>query len=272
MIRVTTQQSVREPFLDFLIEASWSKGHLLRQYTLLVDPPVTMPAAPPAQRAPVRQAPSPSPDARQTPSPARVPVAAPVTATRIPAESGNVDKYGPVRRNETLWDIAKRVRPDSDISMQQMMIALLRANPEAFTANNINNLKAGATLQIPQRDEILSLDKRAAIRETSRQFAEWQQGRSTGQTAAEETTTETATEPPSQDTSGTASTPTDTGDARLQLIAPDEEAIKGAAVPGMPEGGAATQATGPQRFSSNWRLRPRRPRPGVRSQRNCNPA
>ena len=62
VIRVTTRQSVREPFLDFLIEASWSKGHLLRQYTLLVDPPVTMPAAPPAQRAPVRQAPSPSPE------------------------------------------------------------------------------------------------------------------------------------------------------------------------------------------------------------------
>jgi len=246
VIRVTTRQPVREPFLDFLIEASWSKGHLLRQYTLLVDPPVTMPAAPPAQRAPVRQAPSPSPDARQTPSPARAPVAAPVTATRIPVESGDVDKYGPVRRNETLWDIAKRVRPDSDISMQQMMIALLRANPEAFTANNINNLKAGATLQIPKRDEILSLDKRAAIRETSRQSAEWRQGRSTGQAAVEETSTETATEPPSQDTSGTASTPTDTGDARLQLIAPDKEAIKGAAVPGMPEGGSATQATGPQ--------------------------
>jgi pilus assembly protein FimV len=246
VIRVTTRQPVREPFLDFLIEASWSKGHLLRQYTLLVDPPVTMPAAPPAQRAPVRQAPSPSPDARQTPSPARAPVAAPVAATHIPAESGDVDKYGPVKRNETLWDIAKRVRPDSDISMQQMMIALLRANPEAFTANNINNLKAGATLQIPPRDEILSLDKRAAIRETRRQSAEWQQGRSTGQAAAEESTTETATEPPSQDTSGTASTPTDTGDARLQLIAPDEEAIKGAAVPGMPEGGAATQAAGSQ--------------------------
>ena len=151
-----------------------------------------------------------------------------------------------MRRNETLWDIAKRVRPDSDISMQQMMIALLRANPEAFTANNINNLKAGATLQIPQRDEILSLDKTAASRETSRQYAEWQQGRGTAQPAAAETATETATEQPPQATPDTASTPTDTEEARLQLVAPDEEAIKGAAVPGMPEGGAATQAPGSQ--------------------------
>ncbi|MGB7931261.1 MAG: FimV/HubP family polar landmark protein [Gammaproteobacteria bacterium] len=246
VIRVTTRQPVREPFLDFLIEASWSKGHLLRQYTLLVDPPVTMPAAPPAQRAPVRQAPSPSSEVRQAPSPVRVPVAAPVTATRVPAAAGDVDRYGPVKRNETLWDIAKRLRPDSDISMQQMMIALLRANPEAFTANNINNLKAGATLQIPRRDEILSLDKRAASREASRQSAEWQQGHGSVQPAAAETATETATEPPPQDTTGTASTPTDTQETRLQLVAPDEEAIKGAAVPGMPEGSTATQAPGSQ--------------------------
>ena len=52
VIRVTTRQPVREPYLDFLIQASWSKGRLLRQYTLLIDPPVTMPVAPPAQRVP----------------------------------------------------------------------------------------------------------------------------------------------------------------------------------------------------------------------------
>ena len=199
MIRVTTRQPVREPFLDFLIEASWSKGHLLRQYTLLVDPPVTMPTAPPVPRTPVRQAPSSPRAVEQAPPPVRAPVPAQVAPPRVPAASGGVDKYGPVKRNETLWDIAKRVRPDSDISMQQMMIALLRANPDAFTANNINNLKAGATLQIPRREEILSLDKRAAIREASRQFTEWQQVRETGQSVAAETATETAPEPPPQD-------------------------------------------------------------------------
>jgi pilus assembly protein FimV len=241
VIRVTTKQPVRDPFLDFLIEASWSKGHLLRQYTLLVDPPVTMPAAPPVQRAPVRQAPSPSPEVRQAPSPARVPVAAPVMASHVPAASADVDKYGPVKRNETLWDIAKRLRPDSDISMQQMMIALLRANPDAFTANNINNLKAGATLQIPRRDEILAMDKAAAIREASRQYAEWQQGRGTTQAADAQAAAETATEQPPQATPGTVPTPPDTREARLQLVAPDEETIKEAAVSGVPEGTAATQ-------------------------------
>jgi len=248
VIRVTTRQPVREPFLDFLIEASWSKGRLLRQYTLLVDPPVTMQAAPPVQRAPVRQTPSPSPEVKQTPAPVPVPVAAPVTPTHITATPGAVDKYGPVRRNETLWDIAKRVRPDSDISMQQMMIALLRANPEAFADNNINNLRAGTTLQIPGRDDILALDKSAATREANSQYAAWQQSRSARQAATTATATETAKESQPQATPPTASTPaaTDTQETRLQLVAPDEEAIKGAVVPGAPEGGTTAQAPGSQ--------------------------
>jgi pilus assembly protein FimV len=242
VIRVTTRQPVREPFLDFLIEASWSKGHLLRQYTLLVDPPVTMEAAPPVQRAPVRQSSSPPPEVSRKPSPVPVPVAAPVTPTHITPAPGAADKYGPVKRNETLWDIAKRVRPDSDISMQQMMLALLRANPEAFADHNINNLKAGATLQIPGREEILALDKSAAIREANRQYTEWQQGRSAGQdaNAATKTGSETDQQPESPPvvTPGTA----DTQEARLQLVAPDDEAIKGAVIPGTPDGGTETQA------------------------------
>jgi pilus assembly protein FimV len=242
VIRITTRQSVREPFLDFLIEASWSKGRLLRQYTLLVDPPITMPAAPPAQRAPVRQAPSPSPEIEQTSPSARVPASPPVTAAPVPVASGEVDKYGPVKRSETLWDIAKRFRPDSDISMQQMMIALLRANPEAFAGNNINNLKAGATLQIPQRDEILSLDKSAARREANRQYAEWQQGRVAERPAAPAAATATAPAPEQQPQAAPAPGPVDTAEARLQLVAPEEESIKGAAVPATPAGDAAAQA------------------------------
>jgi pilus assembly protein FimV len=248
VIRVTTQQPVREPFLDFLIEASWSKGHLLRQYTLLIDPPVTMQAATPVQRAPVRQTPTPSPEARKTPSPASVPVSAPAAATHITVSPGDANKYGPVRRNQTLWDIAKRVRPDSEISMQQMMIALLRANPEAFTDNNINNLRADTTLQIPGRDEILALDKAAASREANRQYTEWQQSRSAGQAATTATASEAVKEsqPQATPSAAPATTATDTQEARLQLVAPDEEAIKGAVVPGAPEGGAAEQAHGSQ--------------------------
>jgi pilus assembly protein FimV len=239
-IHLTTRQPVREPYLDFLIEATWSKGRLLRQYTLLVDPPVTMPVAPPPQQAPVRQAPPASAAVEQEapPPPARVPSAtSPVAATV--AEAG-ADKYGPVNRSETLWDIAKRLRPDSDISMNQMMLALLRANPEAFTDNNINNLKAGATLRVPGRDEILSMDKSAARREASRQYTAWKQERGIEAPAEQAKATETAPKQPSE--TMPASAPVASPEAQLHLVAPDEGAIKGGATPGMPAGNATTQA------------------------------
>jgi pilus assembly protein FimV len=257
VIVVTTRQPVREPFLDLLIEASWSKGRLLRQYTLLVDPPVTMPAEPPAPRVPVQQRTSPAPKVRQAPAPAREPVASPI-ATPPPraAATAGADKYGPVKRNETLWEIAGRVRPDSDVSRQQMMIALLRTNPEAFAGNNINNLKAGSTLQIPTRDEIMALDKTAAAHEATRQTTEWRQGRVTEQTATTAKKPESTPEqepsaqskskaaPASAETSATA----ESSESRLQLVAPEEEAISGAAAAGAADGGAetTTQAAGSQ--------------------------
>jgi pilus assembly protein FimV len=248
VILVTTRQPVREPFLDLLIEASWSKGRLLRQYTLLVDPPVTMPAEPPAQRAPVRQSAAPVPEAGPAPVPVREPLAAPVaTPSARAAASVEADKYGPVKRNETLWDIAKRLRPGGDVSMHQMMLALLRANPEAFAGNNINNLKAGATLQIPTREEILALDRSAARREVNRQYAEWQQGRTAEQTAATAHEPETPAEQTQSPQAAEAppavaetSAPADATQSRLQLVAPDEESIKGAAAPGTAEGDTVT--------------------------------
>jgi len=99
VIRITTRQPVREPYLDFLIEATWSKGRLLRQYTLLVDPPVTMPAIPPAPRVPVvRQAPP--PEVVQAPPVARVPAAKPAIVAPAPVmASGGADNYGPVKRS-----------------------------------------------------------------------------------------------------------------------------------------------------------------------------
>jgi pilus assembly protein FimV len=242
LIHVTTRQPVREPYLDFLIEATWSKGRLLRQYTLLVDPPVTMPVAPPPQQVPVRQAPPTPPAAEYAPPPrARVPAMTPPAVA--PVTSGGADKYGPVNRSETLWDIAKRLRPDSDISINQMMLALLRANPEAFTDNNINNLKAGAMLRIPRRDEILSLDKSAARREARRQYTDWKQARGAGSHAEQASATETAPKQPPETAPApapVAPAPVAPAEARLQLVAPEEGAIKGGGAPGTPAGDATS--------------------------------
>ena len=73
-----------------------------------------------------------------------------------------------VRRHDTLWSIAERVRPDSRLTMNQTMLAIFQANPEAF-GGNINILRAGARLRIPSSDEIFRIDRGEALAEARRQ-------------------------------------------------------------------------------------------------------
>ena len=84
--------------------------------------------------------------------------------------------HGPVGKNETLWPIALRLRPDPSIGPHRMMLALLRANPEAFTHHNVNTLEAGVTLCVGPED-LAGLDDAAAIAEIARQNQEWRTGR-----------------------------------------------------------------------------------------------
>lgn len=220
VIRISTDNPIREPFMDFLLEAAWPSGRMLKQYTILVDPPYTMPAAPPAPVAAVTPAPRAQVAVTPAQAPGRQPVTAPSTApARVAATPGPAPStYGPVKRNDTLWKIASQVRPGSDISMEQMMLALQRANPDAFAGNNINNLQRGAVLQVPSREEILTQSAAEARAETRRQHAEWRDR--TSQPAEPEATVAAApaTEPVTE--------------SRLQLVAPDEELVEGSAVPG----------------------------------------
>lgn len=84
--------------------------------------------------------------------------------------------YGPVGRNDTLWLIALRLRPDPSISPQRMMLALLKANPEAFGRNNVNALNAGSTVCLGPPDSI-EADEQAAVEEVRRHNLEWKSGR-----------------------------------------------------------------------------------------------
>jgi pilus assembly protein FimV len=220
VIRISTKDSIHEPFLEFLVEAVWAKGRMVRQYTVLIDPPYTMPATPSVPAAPVTRAPS-AAAAAPEPAPAiSTPAAAPVPVQAAPAaRTPAADNYGPIRRNETLWTIAKRLRPDSGISMEQMMLALQRANPDAFIKNNINNLKAGAVLAVPDREEILAMSVSDATRETGRQNSEWKSARAAvrAETAAQESTAVSAT---------------DVTETRLQLVAPEADAVEAASAAG----------------------------------------
>jgi pilus assembly protein FimV len=221
-IRVTSSDAIHEPFLEFLLELEWPRGRLLREYTVLVDPPVTMPARAPVPVTPVSRAPAPvvqSPVRQSRPASAR-PVTAPVRTAAAPASSA--DSYGPVRRNETLWTIANRVRPGSDISVDQMMHALLRENPQAFMNNNINQLKAGATLRIPDREQIMSITTNEARAESNRQAREWRDGQSAPVQESE------PQEAPPEEPEAVAETEVET-ESLLQLTAPEDDAIEGAA-------------------------------------------
>lgn len=174
-IRITSREPIREPFLNFLVEASWSRGRLFREYTVLLDPPLYDPGAgrsrtpAPATVFPAEPAFEPEPDTTA----GVVTEPAVSSQTRITAAPGSADEYGPVQTGDTLWSLAARFRPDSSVSIQQMMLALQRANPEAFINNNINGLKRGQILRMPERNEINALTERAALAEVRSQYSMW---------------------------------------------------------------------------------------------------
>ena len=200
-VRVTSVEPMTEPFVTFLVEASWSRGRLLREYTILLDPPTFAP--PPATQstqavtAPSRAAPAdsgqiqrPAPQPQQTtpaPAPSRPAPQGPVQS-QPPAATSQQPAPAPtqgqpvfddspggdlvVQRGETLWGISSRVRPDSRLTMNQMMLAIYQANPEAF-AGNINVMRAGATLRIPSADDVFRISRGDALAEVQRHNSAW---------------------------------------------------------------------------------------------------
>ncbi|MDX5298500.1 MAG: hypothetical protein LPK85_06075, partial [Gammaproteobacteria bacterium] len=165
VVEVSSRRPIREPFVNFLVELNWPSGRLLREYALLVDPPLYRPAplaAPSVPSSSVR-APTSAPQVRE---PARAP------APSAPGESrytGQPGSYGPVRADDTLWSIALRTRPDSSITPQQMMLAIQDQNPDAFQNGNINRLKRGAVLRIPDRQQAMQRTPREAFAQVTAQ-------------------------------------------------------------------------------------------------------
>ncbi|MDX1481211.1 MAG: FimV/HubP family polar landmark protein, partial [Woeseiaceae bacterium] len=227
IIRVTSTEPITEPFLTFLVEASWSRGRLLREYTVLLDPPtfaapsepVTQNVQPPVRSQPAdqgrieRPAPAPQPAAEPAPQPVRPPAAstpapAPTPApTQTPAPQPAADDRPfdttpggdyRVTQGDTLWGIASRYLPDDRLTMNQKMVAIFEANPQAFNGN-INRLRAGASLRIPSADEVFRITRAEAIAEVQRQNDAWQ---------------------------GAAPAPSATGSRpSLELVPPDEDAL-----------------------------------------------
>jgi len=175
VIRVTSSKAVREPYLNFLVEVLWPNGRLLREYTLLLDPPLyspqtTVAAAPQLPIAVPAPRPSAAPAAPRSAAPAAAPrPVAPAPASR--AISGNDYK---TTANDTLWEIAQRVGGGS---INQTMLAIQDLNPDAFIGGNINRMKSGQVLRLPDEQQVRSRSNAEAIAQVAEQNAAWREGR-----------------------------------------------------------------------------------------------
>jgi pilus assembly protein FimV len=187
-LRVSSDRAVLEPFVDVIVEATWSSGRLVREYTMLFDPPSarTAQAAPPATSPVITPAPdtstplpSPAPAPRaQRPDPAPR-VSTPATTSPAPAFNG--DEYK-VRPGDTLSRIAGKTQR-SGVSLDQMLVSLFRANPQAFMGDNMNRLKAGTVLNVPSAEEAGQTTPQAArelIQAQSADFGAYRQRLASG--------------------------------------------------------------------------------------------
>ena len=191
VIRVTSSKPVREPYLNFLVEVLWPNGRLLREYTVLLDPPLYSPqtvvAATPrlpqaAPQAPRVSAPAPAPVARpQSPAP----VAAAPAASAPAQAAGRIDgnQYR-TDRDDTLWEVASRVRPSNAVSVHQTMLAIQDLNPDSFLDGNINRLKRNQVLRLPTEQQIRSRSQADALAQVQAQNSAWHEGRAVQPVAA----------------------------------------------------------------------------------------
>ena len=242
-VRLTSSQPINEPFVDLLIELTWSSGRISREFTALLDPPsvIAEREKQKAAAAEVRAAPTaPQPEAEPVPPPtaeaptaeatkpetakteesaapaATEPVAqAPVEATPAPTapvetiggtqptllgegsalpssikSTLGADAYGPVKSGDTLGKIASSTKP-SEVSLEQMLVLLVRNNPDAFSGKNMNRLKTGKILQLPTADQFASITEADARKEVKIQARDWRAYRdqlaaSAGQAVASE--------------------------------------------------------------------------------------
>ena len=228
VLRLSSDRAVTEPFVDAILDLSWSSGRLVREYTLLFDPPVTRSAQTPALTSPAMDIPAPAPVPRAaapvpastpsapaaqapvvvakpkavpapapapapmaskpasapTPAPSPVPTQraqAPASAAASSATNGQAVK---VRSGDSLSRIAERTLKPG-VSLDQMVVGLYRANPEAFQGSNMNRLKAGVVLQVPSAEKAKGAtpeEARQVIVAQSADFAAYRQRLATGVT------------------------------------------------------------------------------------------
>ncbi len=184
VLRVSSEQPMTEPYLNFLVQVIWPNGRLLKEYTVLLDPPTYKEQAAPAVASPGRSDKGGGSAGRVERTPTRpdsqVSLSSaprstqPATQSQPPSDRLTGDSYGVTDRDDTLWAIAQRARPSGNATVQQNMLAIQRMNPEAFIGGNINLLKAGYTLRLPTEADVEAISSTEAISEVAAQNQAWQ--------------------------------------------------------------------------------------------------
>ncbi len=157
IILVSSTVPIPEPFLDFFVEVTWPSGQLVKEFTILLDPPAFTNRKAPRVNTGRRSGRSKSASSSSAQEP-------------ILADGA----YGPIAPNETLWEISERLKP-AGVTVHQMMMAIYDANPKAFVRSNINLLKRGDMLQIPDSGTVQRIDQREAVAQFQQQTADWRQ-------------------------------------------------------------------------------------------------
>jgi len=189
VLKVTSPRPVTEPFVTLLVEANWPRGRLLREYTVLLDPPVFAPTAVASEpavavprttaaprtsqpRAEAAPAPAPAPASAPAPAPARAEPRAARPTAAVAAEPGSTYRVQP---RDTLWEIASAAYAGTRSEVNRAMVAIYQANPAAF-GGNINVLRAGSELRMPSSGDVSAVSASAAADEVARQYQAWKAG------------------------------------------------------------------------------------------------
>lgn len=198
-LSLSSSRPVTEPFVDLILEASWSSGRVVRDYTMLFDPPnlrqapTSAAVVPIAPTAPIMSPPSAPSNPTSQPPAAPVAQLAPSAAAPAPRASPPAPKAGKpltevtVKAGDTAGKIAGQNKPAS-ISLDQMLVALLKSNPDAFIGGNVNRLKSGVVLDIPAAEDAAAMSPSEASRTIvaqSKDFNDFRQKLASGVPAAQ---------------------------------------------------------------------------------------
>ena len=233
VLKLRSPSPIDDPFLDMLIQVEWSNGRLLREYTALLDPPgfgekVDSAAKPPQVAAESTSVPSAGKSTQKTGKSGRT-----ATAKPTAPQEHQGDGYK-TRSGDTLRSIAKDTLVEG-VSLDQMLVGLYRANPDAFVNGNMNRLKTGQILRVPSAEDVQAVTQQEAVKEIRVHASDWNSYRQKLAGAVTEAEGESAQ---AQSASG-------------KITAPAED--KGAKAPEGPrdvvklsKGDATSKATGPE--------------------------